>query len=198
MASRRLKSGAPDQNTLPLSLTQRRRPTKKQSAYIPESLRVHSVKHSTAQIERLPAKILLTYAGSYADSKLPIALSPEAAAYLLEIFIPCVSINGDERALIGQTEIFCALLSELDPATEVAVRYIDASNPFSQVRLPLHVLFPSIDLIDQISVINDLVMMLSGVELSQVKLAKLTGKDRSSISKALSKSSASTDNSLDE
>lgn len=184
---------------LPLEFSRKRRSSSKGRATVPESLKAVVVTHNYPEQKKLPAEVLLSWSdSSSSEVRFPFSISPEAASYLLEIFVPCVYVNASERALVGQADISCALLSVLDPKTLIAVRYIESTNPFATARLPMHLLLPPSTLADQLSIIEDLVAMISGAELSQAKLAKLTGKDRSTISKVLSKNVTSPDVAKDE
>jgi hypothetical protein len=153
-----------------------------------KALLVQQTLHDFILTPRLPAGLLLSWIDQrFLFQNLTIRLTKDDAAALLEIFPPCVFVNGHSRAIIGDLRTTSSLLLCLDPTAEVRVTYVNASNRFAKVWMPIQLLQSPLPLADQISTTIDLHLLINSQKPNHQNLADTLGKTRSAVSKMLSK-----------
>jgi len=165
-----------------------RKKTKPSPSNEPEALLVKQTLHDFILTPRLPAGLLLSWLDPrFLSQNLAIDLTKDDATALLEIFPPCVFVHGSHRAIIGDLLTTSSLLLIIDPAAEVRVTYVESTNRFSKVWMPIQLLQKSAPLLDQVSTTTDLHLLIKGQKPNHQNLADTLGKTRSAVSKMLAK-----------
>lgn len=155
--------------------------------YVPPSLRVKPAPQNYASLSKYPASLILSWADDrWKSSTLVFDLSETDAAHLLEIFPPCVTTNGEYKAVVGHVAMSVGLLRCLAPERSVRAINLSNENPFSCAHIPIELILPAESTPQKIKLAEDLTQLLINRKPTQAELGKILGKTRSAVSKMLS------------